>query len=81
MKEAGMVLHLTKSGLYVIEAKEKLLPNTDLYDASGRKVAVTVDLIGPINHPYIIAKPLVEKPERYVGGPLYYLMKRRAGRV
>jgi len=76
MKEAGKILHLTKSKLYVIEAKDKILPNTELYDSSGRKVAVTIDLIGPINHPFIVAKPIVNKPEKYVGGILYYILRR-----
>ena len=80
LKEAGRILHLTKTGLYVIEASTKVLPNTDLYDASGRKIAVVVDLIGPINNPYIVAKPLVNKPEKFVGGVTYFRLKRRKGR-
>lgn len=80
MKEAGKILHLTKNGLYIIEASMKVLPNTDLYDGSGRKIAIAVDLIGPINNPYIVARPLVEKPEKFVGGITYFRLRSRRAR-
>lgn len=73
----GRVLHYTKSKLFVIEAREKVIPNIELYDSSGKKVAIVVDLIGPINHPFIIAKPIIDTPEKYVGGHLYYIIRRR----
>jgi rRNA processing protein Gar1 len=80
LKNAGKIIHFTKNGLYVIEAKTKVLPGTQLYDASGRPLALAVDLIGPINNPYIVAKPLAEKPEKFVGGIVYFRLKRRKPR-
>jgi len=77
MKPAGRVLHYLKHKLLIIEAKEKLHPDTTLYTSSGREAAIIIDVIGPINKPYIIAKPLIDKPEKLVGGELYYSRKRR----
>ncbi len=78
MKEAGIIIHLTKSNLYVIKASDKVLPGTDLYDARGRKIAVCIDLIGPINKPYIVAKPLINQPNKYVGSYIYYERRRKS---
>ena len=77
MKPAGKVLHYMRQRLLVIEAKEKLYPETRLYTSSGREAAVIVDVIGPINKPYLIAKPIIDKPEKLVGGELYYIKRRR----
>lgn len=73
----GRILHYTKSRLYVAEAGFKVLPSTLLYDDAGKKVAVVVDLIGPISQPFVTAKPLVESPEKLVGKVLYLRKQRR----
>ncbi len=77
LKEAGKIIHRTKSGSYVIEAKAKVLPQTLLYDSSGKKVARVVDLIGPIDKPFIVAKPLIQKPEKRVKATLYFSKEKR----
>ena len=77
MRPAGRVLHHIKHRLLVIEARERLQPDTRLYTSSGKEAAIIIDIIGPINKPYIIAKPLIDKPEKLVGGELYYSKKRR----
>lgn len=76
MKEAGVILHCTKGGNYVIEAKFKVLPQTTLYNSTSKKVAVSIDLIGPIDRPFIIAKPLLESPEKMTNTTLYVKMEK-----
>ncbi len=77
MKEAGVILHYTKSKVFVVEAKDKLIPETTLIDSRGVKIGVVVDVIGPINKPFLVVKPTVKNPEKYVGAHLYYIKRRR----
>lgn len=77
MKEVGKILHFTKSRFYVIPSKFKVLPQTSLYNSSGREVAVAIDLIGPIDKPFIIAKPKLKSPEKIVNATLYVRMEKR----
>ena len=77
MREAGKIIHYTKNRVFVIEATQKVTLDTYLVDASNRIVAKIIDVIGPINKPYLVAKPLVERPEKYVGAIVYYQKTRR----
>jgi rRNA processing protein Gar1 len=76
MKRVGEILHFTKSRLFVVETSFKVLPSTPLCDDKGRKIAVSVDLIGPTQKPFVIAKPTVESPEK-LEGKILYLRKQR----
>ncbi len=80
MKKAGKIVHYTKYKVFVIEAEEKILPEDKLVDAKGRVIGEVIDVIGPINKPYLVVKPLVNKPEKLIGAEVYYLKKRRRGR-
>jgi len=77
MKKAGKIIHYTKYRVFVVEAEEKIIPNTYVVDDRGKKIGVIIDVIGPINKPYLVVKPLIEKPEKYIGKEIYYLLKRR----
>jgi rRNA processing protein Gar1 len=80
MKRVGRIIQYTRGGKYVIEAEGKILPQTLLYDPSGRRLAVTIDLIGPVNRPFIVAKPLIESAEGIVNAPIYVRMERKRRR-
>lgn len=80
MKRVGRIIHYTRGGRYVIEAEEKILPQTPLYDPSGHRLAVTIDLIGPVNNPFIIAKPLIKSAEKMVNALVYVRMEKRKKR-
>ncbi len=70
--EVGEVLHMSKSGRIIIKSKiESIDIGTTLVDEKGRKVARVVELIGPVNSPYISAIPLTDRSKRYVGAMLY----------
>ncbi len=77
MKVAGRILHYTKNKMFVIEAKSKIIPETILINSKGEKIGKVIDVIGPVNRPYLVVKPTIEKPEKYVGGEVYYIKRRR----
>ncbi len=80
MKKAGRIIHYTKYRVFVVEAEEKILPENKLVDSKGRIVGEVIDIIGPIKKPYLVVKPLIDKPEKLVGAELYYVRRRRRGR-
>jgi len=81
LKKVGRISHITRSGLFVIELEEKISPLTYLLDSSKRKIAIAVDLIGPITKPFCIAKPLVRKPESLIGSEVYVKLERRRRKI
>jgi len=77
LKEVGRIIHYTKNKVFVIEAREKLVPDTVLLDSRGGKLGKVIDVIGPINRPYLVVKPSLKNPEKYVGAYVYYVKKRK----
>jgi len=77
MRKIGRILHYTKYKLFVVEASEALSLNNVVYDNRKKKIGIVVDVIGPINKPYLVLKPLVDKPEKYVGKEVYVFIRRR----
>lgn len=77
MKKAGKIIHYTKYRVFVIEALGKVIPNTYIVDNTGRKIGVVIDVIGPITKPYLVVKPLVDNPHKFVGREVYYMRERR----
>ncbi len=77
MKRIGRILHYTKYGVFVVEAEKAISQNNTIYDDRKRKIGIVVDVIGPINKPYLVLKPLVDKPEKYVGKEVYIITRRR----
>ena len=77
MKRAGKILHYTKYKVFVIEASEKIILNTYLTDDTGRKIGIVIDIIGPISKPFLVARPLIKNPEKYVGKEVYYIYEKR----
>jgi len=77
MKKAGRILHYTKYKVFVVESSGKIIPNTYLIDDKGRKIGIVIDVIGPITKPYLVVKPLVNNPDKYIGKEVYYMRERR----
>ncbi len=70
--KVGEVLHISKSGRIIIKSKIKNIDiGTTLVDEKGRKVAKVMELIGPVNSPYISAISLTDRSKRYIGAMLY----------
>ena len=77
MKKAGKIIHYTKYKVFVVEADKKVILNTYIVDDKGRRIGIVTDVIGPISKPYLVVKPLVENPEKYIGKEVYYIRERR----
>lgn len=73
MKNIGRIIHYTKYRVFVAESRRAISLNTPIYDDRKRKIGIVTDVIGPINKPYLVIKPLVDKPEKYVGKDIYVL--------
>ncbi|GBC73807.1 hypothetical protein HRbin04_01213 [archaeon HR04] len=72
--EVGEVLHVARSGRMIIKSigdVAGLSRGTILVDAKGRSVAEIIELIGPVQSPYISAMPLTDRVKKYVGATLY----------
>ncbi len=60
MRTLGSVLHVTPSKLIIVRLSDpnNIPPlNVEILNASGEKVGVLVDIIGPIESPYAVVKP------------------------
>ncbi|RLG60936.1 H/ACA RNA-protein complex protein Gar1 [Candidatus Geothermarchaeota archaeon] len=77
MRKVGKILKLTKGKLFVIKLNRKISVGSYLYDSSKKRIGAVIDLIGPVNSPYCISKPLVEKPEKLIGINVYVKLERR----
>lgn len=58
MQQVGVVIHLAKSGRMIIKVDRRLESGTVLFDSENSKFAKVVELIGPVNSPYVTAVPL-----------------------
>ncbi|MFN4336148.1 MAG: H/ACA ribonucleoprotein complex subunit GAR1 [Candidatus Nitrosocaldus sp.] len=75
-REVGEVLHISKSGRMIIKCSnsrgvEGLSRGTILVDYKARSVAKVIELIGPVESPYISALPLTDRVKKYIGARLY----------
>lgn len=73
MKNIGKIIHYTKYRVFVAESGRAVPLNTPIYDEKKKKIGIVTDVIGPINKPYLVIKPVVDKPEKYVGKNIYIL--------
>jgi len=81
MKKLGEILHTASSG-YIIATSilrdPKRLLNTIVYDRDLRRIGRIVDIIGPVNSPYVVIKPeskdILDSIEQ---GPVYYYMAKK----
>ncbi len=81
MKRLGEYLHSTRTGLLIIKSVYKdprKLVGALVYDRSMRRVGKIVDVIGPVDSPFIVVKPeskdIVDLVEP---GPMYYFVEKR----
>ncbi|HXQ91519.1 MAG TPA: Gar1/Naf1 family protein [Nitrososphaerales archaeon] len=71
MQEAGTVLHLARSGRLIVKASSPSREGTILVDDKGRRAGKVLELIGPVDAPYLSVQPFTERIERIVGTKLY----------
>lgn len=84
MRLLGEVLHVTKGGLIILKSltkKPEQILNAIVVDRSMNKIGVIIDVIGPVESPFIVVKPSsaeVIKLIEGLGKPiLYYIRKTR----
>ncbi len=85
MKKLGRLHTIAKNGLLVVESMvrtpEKIM-GAIVYDKDMRKIGVVADVLGRVDHPYLVVKPdskeLIE--ELSIGTILYYYIPRRGRR-
>jgi len=82
LKKLGKLYGIAKSGVIVVESVVKNPENligAIVYDKDMVKVGVVTDVIGRVDHPYIIVKPdtkdLLSGLEK--GSTLYYILQRK----
>lgn len=66
----GEVIHLAKSGRYVVKLFEsgyKIRSGEIIYDDSGRRTGKVIETIGPVSAPYASVLPLLDRPKKAVG--------------
>lgn len=75
MKSVGEVLHVSKTGKLVVRLEDSKVPpriGLYVYSEKGERVGMVVDIIGPVNSPYALVKPLNrETASGLVGSHLY----------
>lgn len=74
----GTAFHISiSSGNLILRAESDVRIGDDVFDGNGRRVGTVFDILGPVSSPYVAVKPRIEAAERYVGEPLFSVMKRR----
>lgn len=70
----GEVIHLARSGRYVVKLSEtgfRVRSGEILYDDFGRRTGKVIETIGPVSAPYASVLPLVDRPKKVVGSKLF----------
>ena len=57
MLQAGILLHLAKSGRLIVKLSTETKPGANLLDEKGRRLGKVIELIGPVRAPYASAAP------------------------
>lgn len=71
MQEAGVVLHLARSGRLILKAQGQVKDGSILVDSEGRKSCKVIENIGPVSSPYLSTQPLTDRIERILGQKLF----------
>lgn len=87
MRLLGEVLHVTKGGLIILKSltkKPEQILNAIVVDRSMNRIGVIVDVIGPVESPFIVVKPSsaeVVKLIEGLGKPVLYYIGKTRGKV
>lgn len=70
MKRIGLALHYSRLGNLVVKLDEVPPLYVNVYSYTMKKIGVLYDVIGNVNKPYGLVKPLTRDAE-IIGKPLY----------
>ena len=77
----GVVKHLSfSSGNLILKAEQEARIGEPVHDWKKRKIGNIFDFFGPVSTPFISVSPTINKPEKYVGKPLYTRVSRGGNR-
>ena len=79
MKEVGYVRTTSRSGFLVIKARSALRKGTPLFDSRGRMLGIAQRTFGPVEAPYVTARP-EEEPEIGILGEKVYVKGDKNGK-
>lgn len=72
MKKLGVVSHISRRGRIIVKAESIPKLESEVIDEKSKPVGVVIDLLGPIQNPYVAVKPYSkENLESLVGKVLY----------
>ncbi len=85
MRRLGKVYNKTSDGLLVVESELKdprRLVGSFIYDEELRKIGKIIDIIGRVDSPYIIIKPIKKEfvDKITLGASIYYRISRKQSR-
>jgi len=84
MRRLGTIVSKTKTGLIVVKSQLKdprRIVGAIVYDKDMKRVGKIVDVMGPIDSPYVVVKPdSKEIADLIESGYLYYYIERRPRR-
>ena len=70
--EIGIVKHQSHgSGNLILRAEKEVKIGETVHDKKKKKIGTIFDFFGPVSSPFISVRPMIEKPEKYIGTPLY----------
>lgn len=77
----GSILHISSQKNIVVKSNytPKIGKKNIVTDKNQKKIGYIYDIIGPINKPYILIKPLIkfQNYSEIIGDPLYIKRKRK----
>ncbi|HLI45582.1 MAG TPA: Gar1/Naf1 family protein [Geobacterales bacterium] len=62
MKRLGFVSHISKRGRIIVKAETIPKLNSEVIDKDKKPIGIVIDLMGPVNSPFVAVKPY-EKPD------------------
>jgi RNA-binding protein len=72
LQEAGTVLHLARSGRLILKASPPAVrEGSILVDEKGRRTGKVLELIGPVESPFLSVQPFTDRIERISDTKLY----------
>jgi RNA-binding protein involved in rRNA processing len=72
MKLIGVVSHISKSKKIIVKAENIPKLNSETFTEEKEPIGIVIDIMGPVNNPYISIKPFIkENLERFLNKKVY----------
>ena len=71
MQRIGLVLHVNSNRNIILKAENLPHIGDQVTDENLNPAGTVLDIIGPVNSPYVTVRPNTETPNRLIKHPLY----------